>query len=352
MGRRGATLNEVAEHAGVSIATASRALSGDHPMSDRTRAKVLDAVREVGYQRDRRTRHTAALVAVVTTRLGHMAIAEVVAGVEDVSSGEGAKCSLTLTHADPDKELAVLDELAGDDRIGAVIVIGGIHAHDRWRSGIRAVAGRLHAREIPLVFCGRGLTELNIPGLSVLDYDGVGGAKAVVSLLLGRGHRVIGSIGGEPGFSTADQRQQGYRSALESFGVEVDPELSVRGPRQTSFGVQALAELLRRRPEVTAVFAETDALAQGVLHGAHQLGIGVPQDLSVVGFDDQPGAEVFVPSLTTVHMPFADLGRRAARVALGIDHWAGSSGILSFGTHVVLRESVGAPRSGPIDLDR
>jgi len=346
------TLRDVAERAGVSVATASRALSGDHPMSASTRERVLTAVQDVGYRRDRRPRHGSPLVAVVASSLGHLVISEVVGGVEDVSAGEGRKCTITTTHADADREVAVLRELADDERIGAVIVVGGVHADDRWRRAVRSVASRLQSRGTPLVFCGRGLRSLEVAGASVLDYDNAGGAAAVVGLLLGRGHRTIGAICGDPGFSTSDERARGYHEALTEFGIEVDPALEVRGPRHSQFGARAVVELVRRRPDITAVFAESDALAMGVIRGARELGLDLPGDLSVVGFDDQPGMEVLVPALTTVHMPYKELGRRAARIALGVDHWAPDSGELMFGTHVVLRESVAAPRRAPLDVDQ
>lgn len=344
------TLKDVAEKAGVSVATASRALSGDHPMSARTRERVLAAVQDVGYRRDRKPRQRAPLVAVVASSLGHMVISEVVAGVEDVSAGAGRKCTITMTNADVDREVAVLHELADDDRVGAVIVVGGVYPSDRWRRAVRAIASRLRSRGTPFIFCGRGIRDFEVPGVSILDYDNSGGASAVVSLLLGRGHRTIGVIRGEPGFSTAEERQRGYREALAEFGMEFDPSLEVQGPRHSQFGAQAVVELLRRRPDTTAVFAESDALAMGVIRGARQLGLDLPGDLSVVGFDDQPGMDVLVPALTTVHMPYMEMGRRAARVALEVDQWLPGSGELLFGTHVVLRESVGAPRKIVLDV--
>ena len=353
MERGHATLKDVAARAGVSVATASRALSGDHPMARSTRERVLEAVEAVGYRRDRRGRQGAPLIAVVTTSLSHLVLAEIVQGVEEVSAGAGRLCTVSSSNTDADREVAVLSGLAEDERIGAVIAMGGVYPSASWRKGIGQVAGRLANRGIPFIFCGRSVRDLNIPGITILDYDNRGGAAAAVGLLLGRGHTRIAMIRGSAGFSTSDARGAGYLDALESYGIEPDNELQMVGERSLEFGITAAQSLLQARPDVTAVFGESDSIAMGVIRAAGTLGLTLPSELSVIGFDDQPWtAPGTVPALSTVHMPYVELGRRAARVALGVDPFLPAGGEVMFGTHVVVRESVGEPRTRRLDLKR
>jgi len=344
------TLKDVAERAGVSLATASRALSGDHPMTVDTRERVLAAVEATGYRRVRgRNRAATPMVAVVAAGLGHLVTAEVVAGIEDVSAEADRRCTIALTKAQVAREIAVLRDLADDDRVSAAIVVGGVFADDDWRKAITEVAATFAEREAPLVFCGREVRDLTAPGLRMLDYDNRGGAAAIVGMLLGQGHRAIGTLRGGPGFSTSDQRQAGYRQAFDDFGVPRDPDLEQIGDRHEQFGTDGMIALLRRRPDVTAVFAENDALATGAIRGARLLGLTLPDDVSIVGFDDMHGVANLAPALTTVHMPYAELGRRAARVALGLDTSVAGEPVV-VGTHIVVRESVAPPRRGDLVL--
>jgi len=344
------TLKDVAAHAGVSLATASRALTGDHPMADSTRERVLASVEELGYRRVRAARPAAPLVAVIASTISHAAIASVVAGVEDTSAGAGRLCTISVSHADPDRELALLDNHADDDRIGAVIVVGGLLGPtDAWRRGVTASARRFRGRGIPLLFAGRGIRDLDLPGLTVVDYDSVGGAAAAIGGLVGRGHTAIGVVRGPQGYSTSEARQAGCRQAFAEHGLSLDDDQIMAGPLQTDTGERAVTALLRRRPDLTAIFAENDTVATGVIRGARLLGLRLPDDLSVVGFDDMRGAEALVPSLTTVHTPFAELGHRAARLALGAELGPPPREVI-IGTHVVVRESVAAPRRGKLRI--
>lgn len=345
------TLKDVAEHAGVSLATASRALSGDHPMTDGTRDRVLAAVEALGYRRIRRGRHSEPQVAIVASTLGHLVIASAVAGVEDASAHAGRTCTISVTQADLDRELAILEALTDDARVGAVIVIGGVYPDQRWHSTVASVAARMQDRDVPLLFCGRGVEGLATPGLTVLDYDSAGGAAAAVGVLVGRGHRSIGVIRGPRGYSTSDARQRGVAQAFADHGLAAEPSRTVEGPLLPGTGQEGVRTLLEAHPDITAIFAESDTLALGAIRGARQLGLDLPQDLSIVGFDDMRHVDALVPALTTVHMPFVELGRRAARLALGEEPGRMPAEVV-FGTHVVMRESVDVPREREIPTHR
>lgn len=349
-GSQGPTLKDVANHAQVSLATASRALSGDHPMTAETRDRVLTAVEELGYRRNRKGRQSEPHVAIVASTLGHLVISAVVAGVEDASAHAGRTCTITVTHADLDREIATLEALSDDPQVGAVIVVGGVYPDGRWRRTVEVVAARLKDRGVLLVFCGRGVADLSAPGLTVLDYDNAGGSAAAIGVLAGRGHRSIGVIRGPRGFSTSDARQRGVAQAFADHGLPDEPSRIVEGPLSTSTGEDAVATLVAAHPDITAIFAESDTVALGAIRGARLLGLDLPEDLSIVGFDDMRYVDALAPALTTVHMPFAELGRRAARLALGEEPGGRIPAEVIFGTHVVMRESVGAPRTRQLRL--
>lgn len=341
-----ATLRDVARHAGVSVATASRALNSARPVAPETRAKVLAAVDALGYAGDPRHQRPRLMLGVVVPQMSHQVNSEVIAGVEEATADAGRFCVFTVSRADPGRELDLLVELVGDDRIGGVILAGGFQLTSEYAR--RFIRVTREARECgkPIVLCGRAMTatrELVVPGVTVLEYDNVGGAASAVGLLASRGHRRIALVRGPDGHSTSDARSLGWSQGLEQFGLAADPELVRFGSRDASHGRAATMELLAEHPDVTAIFAESDELAMGVLQAAHDLGRPVPSSLSVIGFDDQDNAPYFVPALTTVHMPFAELGRRAARIALDLEPVRSGQERLMVGTHLIIRDSVGNP---------
>lgn len=345
MGER-VTLRAVARHAGVSVATASRALNSARPVASQTRAKVLAAVTELGYRGDPRHERPRLMLGVVVPQMSHQMTSEVIAGVEEATADAGRFCVFTVSRADPQRELDLLSELVSDDRIGGVILVGGFLLTQDYARRFMKVTREARERRNPIVLCGRAMTatrELVVPGVTVVEYDNEGGAASAVGLLASRGHRRIGLVRGPIGHSTSDARSLGWRQGLEQFGLGVDTELVRIGTRDAGHGHAATIELLADHPDVTAIFAESDELAMGVLQAAHDLGRSVPADLSVVGFDDQDSAAFFVPALTTVHMPFAELGRRAARIALDLEPVRAGQERLMVGTHLIMRDSVGAP---------
>ncbi|SDS51017.1 LacI family DNA-binding transcriptional regulator [Jiangella sp. DSM 45060] len=339
-------LRAVAARAGVSVATASRALNTGRPVASATRERVLAAVKELGYAVDARSWRPRPMVGVIVPVMRHQVIAEIVAGVEEATSDAGRYCVCAVSHADPDRELAQLAAFVNDDRIGSVILAGGFQLTADYARRFMRITREFRDRGKPLVLSGRATTmerDLDVPGVVVLDYDNVGGASAAVGLLASRGHRTIALVRGPTGNTTSDARSAGYREALDHFGLPFDGGLVRTGDREASHGHAATISLLAERADVTAIFAESDELAMGVLQAAHSIGRPVPDTLSVVGFDDQHNAGYLVPALTTVHMPFAELGRRAARIALGEEAVRPGGARLLIGTHLIMRSSVASP---------
>ena len=177
------------------------------------------------------------------------------------------------------------------------------------------------------------------------------GALAAMEYLLGLGHRRIGFIGGRPDILSGRRRFEGYRDALAAAGIPFDPDLVQEGDYTRERGQQAARLLLDRPGRPTAIFAANDQSAMGMMDAAHELGLRIPDDVSVVGFDNVPEAAQVTPRLTTVDQSIQEMGRLATRMLIGILHSdtpAGSSAMpdrpaqapLKVPTRLVIREFV------------
>ncbi|MGW6216732.1 LacI family DNA-binding transcriptional regulator [Streptomyces sp. NPDC055109] len=338
---RKATLSAVAQRAGVSLATASRALTGTYPVAAATKARVVEAATELGYVKGKRitdSEHRFPTVAVVAHDVRQEFLIEIVAGIESIAAGAGHFCLVGSTGYDAGTELAMLDTLADDPAIEGVIVAGGAYDSPEYRSNITQRANHYAEQGMPLIFCGR--PGVDGAAVRVVDYDREGGAASAVGHLLSLGHRRIAYIRGPEGFTTSDSRSVGYYSALAAFDIPVDPSIIRSGERSRATGYQAAKELLTAKADFTAVFAESDYIAIGVLAALRDSGVSVPGDISVVGYDDLSFAQETWPPLTTVHLPFGELGRAAARLVLDPPAAGSGRNTTRFGTHLVIRESV------------
>ncbi|MFW6599193.1 LacI family DNA-binding transcriptional regulator [Propionibacteriaceae bacterium Y2011] len=344
---KGPTLKDVAEHAGVSVATASRALQGNQPIAPETRERVLASVDALGYRLLRQRREPARetpRVVVLAPSPRHLAVAEIIASVEAVTADAEHLCTFAVTESNPEREIRALDTLTRSLDVAAVVVVGGTNPTQEWRTEVPRRIRTLTDRGVRVVFCGRGLPEIEVAEVAVIDYENRAGGEAAVSQLLGKGHRRIGLLRGPVGFSTSDERSRGYEDAFRSFGVDIDPALIMAGGRSGPDAAGRADELLQDHPDVTAIFADSDAQAMGALRAAHVRGVTVPDQLSVIGFDDEQQSAMLIPALTTVHTPFTELGRRAAQAALGTDPELEPGHRLTLASHVVVRESVAPNR--------
>ncbi|WP_319369667.1 LacI family DNA-binding transcriptional regulator [Streptomyces europaeiscabiei] len=339
------TIREVAERAGVSTATTSRALSGNHPVPAATRARVLRAARELDYVANA---HARALVgggrkmaAVVVRQVTSPFYAQVAEGVEAEAADRGWLCVVGATGGDPQREMEFV-RLMREEGARLVILVGGVVEDDAYRSRVAQYAQALDSSGARLVLCGRPAPDPGIPAL-VVEFDNEAGARAITGHLLSAGHRRIAFLGGLPGNTALDARVAGYRAALAEHGLPPEAARVVDCGLGRPAGLRAMTELLKETREFTAVFAGDDMVAAGVLRAIADRGLSVPDDISVVGYNDIPLAEDFNPPLTTVRTPAEELGRAAVRIALrDPERGAGSHHLL--GTHIVVRRSVAAPR--------
>jgi LacI family transcriptional regulator len=307
------SIYQVARQAGVSVATVSRVLNDKGPVRAETRDRVLAAVADLGYvphsaARSLSTRRTTAIGVLLPDMHGEF-FSELVRGLDLAARAAGYHLLVSGSHNDPAETAEVLQALHG--RVdGLVVMTPGLGG-----SWLRASL----PRGLPVVLLNE---EDGDPGHEALGIDNRLGARLAVEHLLGLGHRSIAFIRGPAGNSDAARRLEGYRDALRAHSIAPEPRLELHGDFSEERGAAAGTSIARLRPRPTAIFAANDATAIGCLTALRELGVRVPEDVSLVGFDDIPIARYLSPPLTTVRVPIAELGRRAmsrllARVAGG-----------------------------------
>lgn len=340
---------DVARLAGVSHQTVSRVLN-DHPsVRPETRDRVLDAIATLGYRRNSAARALvtmrSATLGVVTTGSALYGPTSTLIAVEEAAREQGYFVSVaTIRRYDAATMHRVLEHFM-DQGVEGIVVIAPQEdvaaAVDSFRAPVPVIM--IAARDRP------GVAEDAPPGAvgagSILPIavDQRLGARLAAEHLLGLGHRTVWHLSGPLDWFDARERETGWRSALEDAGAPV-PE-PVRGDWSSDRGYavgRELAGAVRAGDGPTAVFAGNDQLALGLLRAFWESGVRVPDDVSVVGFDDIAGAGHFIPPLTTVRQPFGALGRRA--LALMLDAFAGATvRPVSIPPELVVRESTTSP---------
>jgi len=343
-----ATIADVATRAGVSTATVSRVLNGNYPVARATRERVEDAVVALGYSANAHARALASAdtrtVGIIINDMVDPFFSYAARGVEMEAARQGRLCIVATAHGDAERELHLIDQLR-EQRADAVIVVGGAYDDATARAKMAERARALARVGSVLVLCGRPPLGSDVPTKTV-GYDNEGGAFALTEHLIAQGHRRILYLGGPPGLSTSVSRLAGYRRALRARGIDPVDELIHEGAFGRRFGHRAMSEILTGDLDYTAVFAANDLVAAGALQALTDAGVRVPDDVSLVGYDDIPQSYELSPRLTTVHVPLEEMGQEAVRLALGDGDVFGRSGSDDeriVGTYVVMRDSVAPP---------
>ncbi len=336
------TIRQVADLAGVSTATVSRVINGRADVSDRARKTVMRVVHEYGYTTNRTARGLSAgrtgLVGVTLPVLHHSYFSVILAGAAEALYEYDMRMVLCPTHHEHEREVTLLERLMHGTTDGALLILPE-------ESGEELSALHEHGYRFVIVDPRQSLDE-RVPTVSAAHSSG---ASEAVAHLLALGHRRIAAVTGPAGWLATEERLRGYRGALAAVGVIPDPRLEIESDFHATGGVQAAGALLDLDDPPTAIFAFNDMLAIGVLQAARQRGIRVPEDLSVVGFDDTFEASIVTPTLTTVRQPLAEMGRMAVALLVRLLHNQRIEALhVELGTSLVVRESTApvAPRRG------
>ncbi|WP_247827138.1 LacI family DNA-binding transcriptional regulator [Arthrobacter antioxidans] len=329
------TISAIASAAGVSVPTVSRVLNGRSDVAPATRERVEVLLREYGYRRRGAGRPAAAgLVDLVFNDLDSPWAVEIIRGVEESLNTEGLSMVVSAIHrrGGSDSTRKWLDTLGARASDGAILVTTDLD------SFLHAELQRLN---LPLVVVDpAGVPDLEVPTIGATNWTG---AVTATEHLLQHNHRRIGFVAGRPGLWCSRARLDGYRAGLDAAGIAVDPELVIGGDFDYASGFAAGTELLARTERPTAIFAASDQMALGVYEAARQQGLRIPDDLSVVGFDDLPEAGWASPPLTTVRQPLSEMGSLAARTLVRLIRGeAVESPRIELSTRLVQRASVRA----------
>ncbi|GIJ45000.1 LacI family transcriptional regulator [Virgisporangium aliadipatigenens] len=331
---RGSVMRDVARLAGVSHQTVSRVLN-EHPnVRQETRTRVLEAMRALNYRRNLAARTlvtrrsgTLGIVGYETTLFGP---ASMLYGIEDAARTAGYFVSVaTIRTLERDSVLQAVDRLSQQSVEGIVAIAPN-----------PAVSHALAEVPAGLPCVGVGAADTHVPTVRI---DNAAGAALATRHLLDLGHRTVHHVAGPSDWPEAAERVEGWRGTLYAAGAIVPPVLPQEWTARSGY---ERGRILAVDPTVTAIFCANDQIALGVLRALHEAGRRVPDDVSVVGFDDMPDSGYFLPPLTTVRQDFAELGRRGIDVLLAqIANGNRDAGQVVLAPELVVRASTAAPRS-------
>ncbi|MFG2012239.1 LacI family DNA-binding transcriptional regulator [Micromonospora sp. NPDC048868] len=328
---RPVTISYIARSAGVSVPTVSKVINGRSGVSADTRARVEALISRYGYRRSSPVTRSN-MMELVFDELQHMWGIEIIRGVERVAREQ--RVGVVLTEFGPERSAIhywIDDTLAR--RPDCVITVAQLTDEQR---------DQLRTRGIPFVVLDP-TSELpdDVPFVGATNWSG---GRSATRHLIRLGHRRIAVIAGPEHVLCSRARLDGHRAAMDAAGLTVDPGLISNTPLTTEAGHEAALALLSREPRPTAVVAGNDLQAVGVYRGARDLGLRIPADLSVVGFDDLPIAALIDPPLTTVRQPIVEMAVAATELALALGRGERTTQIgMELATTLTVRGSTAPP---------
>ncbi|MET0322336.1 MAG: substrate-binding domain-containing protein [Duganella sp.] len=298
---------DVARQAGVSPSTVSRILNGTAKVSDDKRQAVLAAIAKMNFAPNQMAqglkKGRSMTIGIVVQDISSPFFDETLRGVDDGLKGTGYASVIVSGHWNAEEESDRVRLLLAR-KVDGIILLSGRISDD-------AVLGFSGQR--PIVSTGRALATRTALGFKI---DNEHGAWLAVRHLVELGHRRIAFISGPANNHDADERLAGYRRALTEAQIDIDPALIVEGNYHEASGMLAMNRLFDSHQQFTAVFAANDLSAYGARLALYRKGIRVPDDISLVGFDDLPGSSYTTPPLTTIRQPLYDMGRIATQALL------------------------------------
>ncbi|WP_144469170.1 catabolite control protein A [Bacillus pumilus] len=301
------TIYDVAREANVSMATVSRVVNGNPNVKPTTRKKVLEAIDRLGYRPNAVARGLASkkttTVGVIIPDISSIFYSELARGIEDIATMYKYNIILSNSDQNTDKELHLLNTMLGKQVDGIVFMGGNI---------TDVLVEEFKRSPVPIVLAASVEEQAQTPSVNI-NYE-----QAIydsVQLLVEKGHKRIAFVSGPMSEPINSMRKlAGYKRALEEAGIAFDDVLVAEGDYSYDFGIESLAHLLEQSDKPTAVIAATDEMALGVIHGAQDRGVSIPEDLEVIGFDNTRLSLMVRPQLTTVVQPTYDIGAVAMRL--------------------------------------
>jgi len=302
------TIIDVAREADVSFATVSRVINGKGYVSAQTRERVLQAMTKTGYVVNRQARALAGgrhqVIGLLVPELDTSYVGEILRGIDEELAAASYDLMLYTTHRRKTREPIFVSSLTNGMTDGLLMILPMDPA---------AYVNNIRRRDFPFVLIDHEGLDDKGPSVGATNRHG---AHQAMEHLLSLGHRRIGFITGNLEMDCAIERLAGYRQALEARGIPYDESLVREGNFHKPLAYQLTRELLGLPDPPTAIFAANDVSAFGVMDAVRDLGLRIPDDVSVIGFDDIPDAQTSNPPLTTIRQPMREMGKRATRMLL------------------------------------
>lgn len=335
-----ATLREVAQKAEVSITTVSRVINNPDKVSKDTLERVRKTMRVLDYNPSRvaqRLRGSkkgkSKMLGLIIPDIQNPFYSDIVRGIEDVAYGNDYAVILCNSDENPEKERFYLNVLHSESVDG--VILPPIHQYGK-------IVEEITDLGIPLICIDRKFSKKSVDTVVVNNEEG---AYAAVSHLIEKGHKRISIITSLTKFSSFQERKQGYRKALEDHNIEYDEDLvKVADPRSSEDARKITLDLLSSGEAPSALFVTNNLMGLGTLKAIRELGLQIPQDISIVMFDDMPWATITSPPLTTVKQPGYEMGRRAGELFFQrIEDLDRQPVQVTMETELIIRESTAGP---------
>lgn len=315
--RQAPTIHDVAQHAGVSSMTASRVVNGYPHVRPAVRAKVEEAIAALGYRPNplaRATRTGTAQIGMLYSNASSSNLSNYLMGAFRQASISGCQLLIEPSQAHPTPAQAVSKLV--DAGVGSVILPPPLCDDPE-------ILAALQAAGVGAVSFATARPREGVPAVFIDDYEG---ARMMTQHLLDLGHVDIAFVRGDPAHSTAQRREQGFRETMATAGMPVRDEYVADGGFSYRGALEAARQLLGLRRRPSAIFSANDDMAAAVSAVAHGLGLSIPTDLSIAGFDDTSVATTIWPELTTIRQPIADMAAAAVQLAMDLARPGAESG--------------------------
>ncbi|HET7577669.1 MAG TPA: LacI family DNA-binding transcriptional regulator [Bacillales bacterium] len=304
-----ATIEDVANLAGLSRATVSRVINHHPYVTEEKKKLVQEAMEKLGYVPNSIARQLRKqmieTVAVLIPRISNPFFSKMVEKMESVAAEKGFQLIVCQTQTDKQRELVYLDWLK-TKQIGGVIMASSENSWETIRD---------YTKFGPIVFCNEYPPNTRAP---IVCLDQFKGGYIGTRHLIEKGHRFIAYCNGSNHTTNIQDRKRGFDQALKEAGLSFDERMWFAGVFDIRDGRHVFREMLKLHPRPTAIFTGSDEVAAGIISEAGKYGFRVPDDLAVVGFDDQPLASIMTPGITTLHQPAEEIGKEAMAIIIEI----------------------------------
>jgi LacI family transcriptional regulator len=302
------TIKEVAEKAGVSIATVSRVLNNNYPVSDITRKKVLEAIKELNFQPNNIARslrkNTTYLIGVVIPDSSNPFFIDIIRGVDKIISEEGYSLILADTEEDMEKEVNVLKKLS-EKRVDAVILASSGSKNEYVKELLK--------RNIPVILIDRKIEGIET---DLIVSDNYGGAYNLTKFLIENGHRDICIVNGNLEVSTAVERFEGFKAAMHDYSIPVYKEFILYGDFSEVKAYKEIKRMIQKGKLPTAIFTANNRMAEGVMVALQEERLQIPDDISLVTFEEIRNQKLIRPKLTYIKQDGYSMGQKAGELVI------------------------------------